>query len=152
MTPKPDLEAFGYCSTSESDDAVRKAGGNNTNSNQKKAKKRRPAPQQSINKIWRRFSAKQSSKALSILPFDPVPLPSITEKPNELLTDGYERARDECSRRVKKIVQECRRINTRYRDPGFDLVRRSWSEYHFPCFAAGLTIFRTGLGSEDGQR
>ena len=139
MTPKPDLEAFGYCSTSESDDAARKAGGNNTNSNQKKAKKRRPAPQQSINKIWRRFSAKQSSKALSILPFDPVPLPSITEKPNELLSDGYERARDECSRRVKKIVQECRRINTRYRDPGFDLVRHYRSRQHLLCSVTELT-------------
>ncbi|KAJ3555596.1 hypothetical protein NPX13_g10326 [Xylaria arbuscula] len=34
---------------------------------------------------------------------------------------NYERAREQCSRRVKKIIAECKRVNTRYRDPGFDL-------------------------------
>ncbi|KAI0802265.1 hypothetical protein GGR55DRAFT_458359 [Xylaria sp. FL0064] len=113
---------FGYSSSSESDEPPRKANtNNNNNNNQKKKKKRKPPPQQSINKIWRRFATKKYTKALSVLPFDPVPLPSTTEGPNELLSAGYERAREECSRRVKKIIQECKRVNTRYRDPGFDL-------------------------------
>ncbi|KAI0006901.1 cysteine proteinase [Xylariaceae sp. FL0662B] len=117
-----DLARFGYSSSSESDEPPRKTTTpNNNNQNQKKKKKRKPPPQQSINKIWRRFTSKQFSKALSVLPFDPVPLPSTPERPNELLNAGYERARDECSRKVKKIIQECRRVNTRYRDPGFDL-------------------------------
>ncbi|KAI1500431.1 hypothetical protein F5X99DRAFT_239851 [Biscogniauxia marginata] len=125
MAPPPvqrDLSRFGYSSTSESDEQPRKANTPSTsNQNQKKKKKPKSPPQQSINKIWRRFSSKQFTKALSILPFDPVPLPSTPERPNELLNAGYERARDECSRKVKKIIQECRRVNTRYRDPGFDL-------------------------------
>ncbi|KAI0429936.1 hypothetical protein F5Y09DRAFT_244210 [Xylaria sp. FL1042] len=113
---------FGYSSSSESDEPPRKANtNNNNNNNQKKKKKRKPPPQQSINKIWRRFATKKYTKALSVLPFDPVPLPSTPEGPNELLSVGYERAREECSRRVKKIIQECKRVNTRYRDPGFDL-------------------------------
>ncbi|KAI0452193.1 hypothetical protein F5B21DRAFT_516218 [Xylaria acuta] len=117
-----DLTRFGYSSSSDSDEPPRKANATTTNSsNQKKKKKRKPPPQQSINKIWRRFATKKYTKALSILPFDPVPLPSTPEGPNELLSAGYERAREECSRRVKKIIQECRRVNTRYRDPGFDL-------------------------------
>ncbi|KAI0406646.1 hypothetical protein F4802DRAFT_89212 [Xylaria palmicola] len=117
-----DLSRFGYSSSSESDEPPRKANTNTSKtSTQKKKKKRKPPPQQSINKIWRRFTTKKYTKALSVLPFDPVPLPSTPEGPNELLTAGYERARDECSRRVKKIIQECRRVNTRYRDPGFDL-------------------------------
>ncbi|KAI8951659.1 hypothetical protein F4801DRAFT_589509 [Xylaria longipes] len=117
-----DLTRFGYSSSSDSDEPPRKANTTTTsNSNQKKKKKRKPPPQQSINKIWRRFTTKRYTKALSVLPFDPVPLPSTTEGPNELLSAGYERAREECSRRVKKIIQECRRVNTRYRDPGFDL-------------------------------
>lgn len=136
MAPKPDLDAYGYCSTSESDDAARKSGNGNAQPPPKKPRKRRPAPQQTINKIWRRFSTKNSSKALSILPFDPVSLSSITERPNELLHEGYERTRDECSRKVKKIVQECRRINTRYRDPGFDLVS---STARASFLEAGLT-------------
>ncbi|KAI1075380.1 cysteine proteinase [Whalleya microplaca] len=117
-----DLTRFGYSSSSESDEPPRKTTTpTNNNQNQKKKKKRKPPPQQSINKIWRRFTSKQFSKALSVLPFDPVPLPSTPERPNELLNAGYERARDECSRKVRKIIQECRRVNTRYRDPGFDL-------------------------------
>ncbi|KAI1769090.1 cysteine proteinase [Hypoxylon sp. FL1150] len=117
-----DLGRFGYSSSSESDEPPRKANITNSSSNtQKKKKKKKPPPQQSINKIWRRFTAKQFSKALAVLPFDPVPLPSIPERPNELLAAGYERARDECSRKVKKIISECKRVNTRYRDPGFDL-------------------------------
>ncbi|KAI1346593.1 hypothetical protein F5Y01DRAFT_308175 [Xylaria sp. FL0043] len=117
-----ELTRFGYSSSSESDEPPRKANtNNNNNNNQKKKKKRKPPPQQSINKIWRRFATKKYTKALSVLPFDPVPLPSTTEGPNELLSAGYERAREECSRRVKKIIQECKRVNTRYRDPGFDL-------------------------------
>lgn len=119
-----DLARFGYSSSSESDEAPpKKTTPNNSNQNQKKKKKRKPPPQQSINKIWRRFSSKEFTKALAVLPFDPVPLPSTPERPNELLSAGYERARDECSRKVKKIIAECKRVNTRYRDPGFDLVR-----------------------------
>ncbi|KAI1488774.1 hypothetical protein F5X96DRAFT_52766 [Biscogniauxia mediterranea] len=117
-----DLGRFGYSSSSDSDEPPRKAKANTTtNQTQKKKKKRKPPPQQSINRIWRHFSSKQFNKALSILPFDPVPLPTTPERPNELLNAGYERAREECSRKVKKIIQECRRVNTRYRDPGFDL-------------------------------
>ncbi len=119
-----DLTAFGYSSSSESDEAPSKAATTTSNNqNQRKKKKTRIPPQKSINKIWRRFASKQPTKALAILPFDPVPLPSTPERPNELLWASYERARDECSRKVKKIIQECRRVNMRYRDPGFDLVR-----------------------------
>ncbi|KAK7755351.1 hypothetical protein SLS62_002577 [Diatrype stigma] len=95
-----DLTAFGYSSSSESDEAPCKSNNtSNNNQNQKKKKKKRPPPQQSINKIWRRFASKQPTKALAILPFDPVPLPSTPERPNEFLSAGYERARDECSRK-----------------------------------------------------
>ncbi|KAI0393899.1 hypothetical protein F5Y17DRAFT_476293 [Xylariaceae sp. FL0594] len=117
-----DLSRFGYSSSSDSDEPARNSNSTSNNSNnQKKKKKKKLPPQQSINRIWRHFSSKKYTKALSVLPFDPVPLPSISEAPNELFGAGYERAREECSRRVKKIIQECKRVNTRYRDPGFDL-------------------------------
>ncbi|KAK8072627.1 calpain family cysteine protease [Apiospora saccharicola] len=122
-TPRRDLEAFGYSSSSESESELpRKASNSNSNGqSQKKKKKRKLPPQQSINKIWRHFSAKKFSRALAILPFDPVPLPAEPERPNELLSAGYERAVEECRRKVKKIIQECRRVNTRYRDQGWDI-------------------------------
>ncbi|KAL2020012.1 hypothetical protein VTK56DRAFT_8915 [Thermocarpiscus australiensis] len=117
----------GYSSSSESDDYnYRKHKGavpatTNNNDANKKKKKRKLPPQQSINRIWKRFSNKRFNKALAVLPFDPVLPPTISDRSNELLSEGYERAAEECRRKVRKIIQECRRVNTRYRDPGWDI-------------------------------
>lgn len=119
----------GYSSSSETDDyySYRKhkatvPATTTTNDANKKKKKRKVPPQQRINRIWKRFSDKRFNKAVAVLPFDPVPPPSISERSNELLSAGYERAASECRRKVQKIIQECRRVNMRYRDPGWDLV------------------------------
>jgi hypothetical protein len=114
----------GYSSSEESDDPRRPRAppATNNNNDQKKKKKRRLPPQQSINRIWKKFSNRKFNAALSVLPFDPVAPPATADRPNELLWDSYERAAEECRRKVEKIVRDCRRINMRYRDPGFDLV------------------------------
>jgi len=120
---------YGYSSSSDSEDDYynwRKwiknpPPPNNSNDANKRKKKLKLPPQQSINRIWKRFSKKRFTKALAVLPFDPVPPPAIGERSNELLTAGYERAVEECRRKVRKIIQECRRVNTRYRDPGWDI-------------------------------
>lgn len=114
----------GYSSSEESDDPRRprsqpSSSGNNQD-NKKKRRKRLP-PQQSINKIWKKFSNRKFYTALSVLPFDPVAPRSGLDRPNELLSEGYERAAEECRRKVEKIVKECKRVNMRYRDPGWDL-------------------------------
>ncbi|KAK1833638.1 hypothetical protein QBC39DRAFT_345707 [Podospora conica] len=83
----------------------------------KKKKKKKLPPQQNINRIWKRFS----NKALSVLPFDPVLPPTISEQSNELLIAGYERAAEECRRKVKMMIQEGKRVNMRYRDPDWDV-------------------------------
>ncbi|KAH7329494.1 hypothetical protein B0I35DRAFT_46084 [Stachybotrys elegans] len=113
----------GYSSSEESEDPRRpRAPPANSNSNdQKKKRKRRVPPQQSINRIWKKFSNRKFNAALSVLPFDPVTPPANPDRPNELLWDGYERAAEECKRKVDKIVKECKRVNMRYRDPGWDL-------------------------------
>ncbi|KAK7697728.1 hypothetical protein SLS64_013284 [Diaporthe eres] len=86
-----------------------------------KKKKPKVPPQESIDKIWEKFSQKKFSKALAVLPFSPAPASTATERGNELLCAGYERAAEECRRRVRKIIAECKRINSRYRDPGWDI-------------------------------
>jgi hypothetical protein len=84
-------------------------------------------PQESINKIWSRFSAKKFSKATVILPPPPNTDPSKSkatpppERNNLLVSEDYERAVEECRKRVRKLIQECRRVNMRYRDPDFDI-------------------------------
>ncbi|KAK3323026.1 hypothetical protein B0H66DRAFT_602440 [Apodospora peruviana] len=118
----------GYSSSSDTDDEYnyRKHKGTvpattSTTDANKKKKKRKLPPQQSINRIWKRFSNKKFNKALAVLPFDPVLPPTISDRSNELLSAGYERAAEECRRKVRKIIQECRRVNMRYRDPGWDI-------------------------------
>lgn len=117
----------GYSSSSDDSDndyrMRRKQPPPPANSNDKtKVKKKKLPPQITINRVWKRFSKKKFTKALAVLPFDPVRPPIVSERENELLSAGYERAAEECRRKVRKIIQECRRVNMRYRDPGFDLV------------------------------
>ncbi|KAL6884918.1 hypothetical protein HDV57DRAFT_404943 [Trichoderma longibrachiatum] len=115
----------GYSSSEESDDPRRprsQPASSGNNQDQKKKRKRRLPPQQTINRLWKRFSNRKFHKAVSVLPFDPVVAPrSGLDRPNELLSESYERAAEECRRKVQKIVQECKRVNMRYRDPGWDL-------------------------------
>ncbi|KAG8156468.1 hypothetical protein KVR01_013702 [Diaporthe batatas] len=86
-----------------------------------KKKKSKTTPQEGIDKIWERFSQKKFSKALTVLPSSPTSASTSIERGNELLGAGYERAAEECRRRVRKIISECKRINSRYRDPGWDI-------------------------------
>lgn len=96
-----------------------------------KKKKSKVPPQESIDKIWEKFSRKKFSKALTVLPSSPASASTSTERGNELLSAGYERAAEECRRRVRKIIAECRRINSRYRDPGWDIVSTTNSASEF---------------------
>lgn len=154
----PDVAAslpamHGYSSSSDTDGewdyrrrkAAVPASTSTTDANKKKKKKKLP-PQQSINRIWKRFSNKRFNKALSVLPFDPVLPPTISERSNELLSAGYERAAEECRRKVKKIIQECKRVNMRYRDPGWDIVSAVPPSSFFPLapFFPGAPRFVPG--------
>lgn len=141
----------GYSSSEESDDPRRprsQPASSGNNQDQKKKRKRRLPPQQTINRLWKRFSNRKFHKAVSVLPFDPVVAPrSGLDRPNELLSESYERAAEECRRKVQKIVQECKRVNMRYRDPGWDLVSSHSQDILFPPQSWANTIARTGISS-----
>lgn len=123
----------GYTTDSDSEDEYRQGtrgaapASTNPADAAKKKKKPKMPPQQRINYTWKHFSNRKFNKALSVLPFDPVRPSAVSDRANELLSAGYERAAEECRRKVKKIIQECRRVNMRYRDPGWDLVSRCFS-------------------------
>ena len=97
------------------------------NSKSKKKKKQLP-PQETIDKIWSRFSASKFSKATKVLsftknaPLDPSKVPTTNPPPNNLLvSEDFERAVQECRTKVRKLIKECKRVNMRYRDPTFDI-------------------------------
>ncbi|KAH8586197.1 hypothetical protein B0O99DRAFT_82526 [Bisporella sp. PMI_857] len=96
------------------------------NNNNKKTK--RYPPQETINKIWQRFSVPQFSKASTILPSapptssDPSKLTQSRPTQNNLLvSEDFQRAVQECRTKVQKLIKECKRVNMRYRDPRFDI-------------------------------
>ncbi|KAF4971254.1 hypothetical protein FSARC_1876 [Fusarium sarcochroum] len=112
----------GDSSSDSSDDPRRPRVQPTTNNNnaQKKKKKKKLPPQESINLVWEKFSKRRFGKALAVLPFDPVQPPASVHC-NELLSVGYERAAEECRRKVEKIIKECERMNMRHRDLDWDL-------------------------------
>ncbi|KAJ9129876.1 Calpain-D [Pleurostoma richardsiae] len=92
-----------------------------TNAQEKKKKKKpKLPPQEAIEKIWEHFQQQKFSVVLTVL-VSPVPPPTSVERGNDLVSSGHERAVEECRRKVRKIIAECRRVNTRYRDPDWDL-------------------------------
>lgn len=130
----------GYSSSEESEDPKRPrplpASSSNT-TDQKKRKKKKPAPQQAINRIWKKLQARKPTTPLAILPFDPVAPPASPARANEASDAGYERAVEECRRKVRKIIKECRRVNMRYRDQGWDLVSFETTPPFFPASVLG---------------
>ncbi|KAJ2901442.1 uncharacterized protein MKZ38_001872 [Zalerion maritima] len=111
------FSAYGYLSSSESEGPAPSS----SKTEKKKGRKKKSPPQQAVNKTWREFVAKKPTTALSVLPFAAVPKPTGLERDNELLSAGFQRAAAECRSKVQKIIRECKRVNMRYRDPGFDL-------------------------------
>jgi hypothetical protein len=91
---------------------------------------RRPAkkqiPQKGIDDFWRAFTTRFPGKVESILPRKEIASAkarrcSSQTSHGEAAHKNYDDARDACTRAVLKIAKECRRVNTRYRDPHFDI-------------------------------
>jgi hypothetical protein len=82
-------------------------------------------PQQAINEIWRGFLAQKVQPILSIFPFERREQFPRTSRHNELLSADYQRVVEDCRRKVDKIIGECKRVNLRFRDIDWDLVRHT---------------------------
>ena len=73
-----------------------------------------PPPQQAVADFWTEFSVKQPERVTRILP--PATHAQLLQKEisngptrgNVKTSVGYEAARDECVKRVKRIANECR--------------------------------------------
>ncbi|KAL1853962.1 hypothetical protein Daus18300_011629 [Diaporthe australafricana] len=86
-----------------------------------------PPPQQAVAAFWDEFSIKQPGRVTRILP--PASHAKLLQKEiskgptrgNVKTTASYEAARDECRKTVKRIANECRRMNEKWSDPDFNL-------------------------------
>ncbi|KAL7789642.1 hypothetical protein V8C43DRAFT_286055 [Trichoderma afarasin] len=83
-------------------------------------------PQEAIDEFWAKFTTKAPGKATTVIPQNPYTA-KVARKNAKAVSSStttqasYETAAAMCRAKVEKIVQECRRVNKRYRDPHFDL-------------------------------
>ncbi|PKS07480.1 hypothetical protein jhhlp_006084 [Lomentospora prolificans] len=92
-------------------------------------KKHRP-PQEVIDEFWKEFSVKSPSKATTVIPqneYAEKAAKGTTHGPERTTQSSYAEAAEICRTKVRKIADECRAINRKYRDPHFDL------EYDLKC-------------------
>lgn len=87
---------------------------------------RKQAPQRNIDEFWNKFTTKHPGKIFTILPDNLYAKRAAAHAPRGSIPGvnalaSYEEAVESCSRKVAKIVKECRRLNQKYRDPHFDI-------------------------------
>jgi len=87
---------------------------------------RKRAPQRNIDEFWNKFTTKHPGKIFTILPDNLYAKRAAAHAPKGSIPGvnalaSYEEAKESCTRKVAKIVQECRRLNQKYRDPHFDI-------------------------------
>ncbi|PNP42229.1 hypothetical protein TGAMA5MH_05911 [Trichoderma gamsii] len=83
-------------------------------------------PQEAIDEFWAKFTTKAPGKATTVIPQNPYTARvarknAKTASSSTTTQASYETAAAMCRAKVEKIVQECRRVNKKYRDPHFDL-------------------------------
>ncbi|KAM3460772.1 hypothetical protein NHJ6243_005568 [Beauveria neobassiana] len=82
-------------------------------------------PQRAVDMFWKSFHTKAPGKAITVIPSRKcgkskqasTPAPSPTQSAEA----SYEAAAANCRAKVAKIVQDCRRVNLKYRDPHFNI-------------------------------
>ncbi|KAK2730457.1 calpain-like protein [Colletotrichum kahawae] len=90
----------------------------------KPRKAKQQPPQDIIDEFWAKFTTKTPGKATTVIPQN-----AYAEKvarrsaaaTGVCTQTSYDEAAAVCKTKVDKIVQECRRVNQKYRDPHFDL-------------------------------
>ncbi|KAL3302603.1 calpain family cysteine protease [Colletotrichum asianum] len=90
----------------------------------KPRKAKQQPPQDIIDEFWTKFTTKTPGKATTVIPQN-----EYAEKvarrsaaaTGVCTQTSYDEAAAVCKTKVDKIVQECRRVNQKYRDPHFDL-------------------------------
>ncbi|KAK4217151.1 hypothetical protein QBC37DRAFT_63096 [Rhypophila decipiens] len=88
-------------------------------------------PQKRVDEFWNKFTTKAPGKVTTVLPKNELAERLAKRKAAKQGASGaaevgsaqasYDEAAASCRAKVEKIVQECRRVNQKYRDPHFDL-------------------------------
>ena len=110
----------------------------------KKARKDIPA-QQSIDRFWKKFTTKNPGKLFTVLPDNLYAKRAAVQASRKAGTlknavASYEQAASTCKAKVQKIVQDCRRLNLKYKDTHFDIefdfMQWQWGPHTEDCLVA----------------
>ncbi|PNH64182.1 hypothetical protein VD0002_g4406 [Verticillium dahliae] len=82
-----------------------------------KGKRIQQAPQAAIDEFWDKFTTKAPGKATTVIPRNP----HVEKAVKRTTHTSFDEAVALCRTKVRKIVDECRAVNQKYRDPHFDL-------------------------------
>ncbi|KAH6885761.1 hypothetical protein B0T10DRAFT_83787 [Thelonectria olida] len=84
-----------------------------------------PTPQALVSKFWSKYHAKSPGKVTSIFPRSLykslLPNTGVSQSRARNAASSYEEARAECRARVRAVVAECERTNSKFSDPDFDI-------------------------------
>ncbi|EFQ28405.1 calpain family cysteine protease [Colletotrichum graminicola M1.001] len=90
----------------------------------KPRKVKQQPPQEIVDDFWAKFTTKAPGKATTVIPQNAY-AERVAKRSATVIGIGtqtsYEEAATVCRAKVEKIVQECRRVNQRYRDPHYDI-------------------------------
>ena len=110
----------------------------------RKTSKNVPA-QQSIDRFWKKFTTKNPGKLFTTLPDNLYAKRAALQASRNAGTlknaiASYEQAAATCKAKVEKIVQDCRRLNQKYKDAHFDIefdfMQWQWDQRTEDCLVA----------------
>ncbi|RSL67178.1 hypothetical protein CEP54_003318 [Fusarium duplospermum] len=91
----------------------------------KKAKQKALSPQAVVSKFWDKFNSKAPGKVTSIFPRSLhkslIENADASTPKSRNAAQSYEDAAQQCKDRVRAIVKECERTNSKFSDPEFDI-------------------------------
>ncbi|KAI5458137.1 hypothetical protein BGZ63DRAFT_407440 [Mariannaea sp. PMI_226] len=84
-----------------------------------------PNPQALVSRFWSKYHSKSPGKVTSIFPRSLyksiLPDSGISQSRARNAASSYEQVRAECRARVRAVVAECERTNSKFSDPDFDI-------------------------------
>lgn len=84
-----------------------------------------PTPQALVSKFWAKYHSKSPSRVTAIFPrslyASLLPNTDVSQSRARNAASSYEEARADCRARVRAIVAECERTNSKFTDPDFDI-------------------------------
>ena len=98
--------------------------------------------QRDIDKFWRKFTTKNPGKLFTVLPDNLYAKRAALQASRKAGTlksaiASYEQAAATCKAKVEKIVQDCRRLNQKYKDAHFDIefdfMQWQWGQHTENC-------------------